>query len=220
MNNKSFAVLTGDLIGYSLTKGVKREKLQNTLKDILNEIEKSFRKQKIKSKFGIYRGDSFQGLIPDPSASLECAIKIKSYLRSSPIKGINTIFDARIAIGIGKIDNIKRNISESDGEAFRLSGPALDELTGQHRIKIKTPYQDLNDEFNLTCHFLDVIINRWTPAQAEVIYYLLNGLNQISIAEALNVSQAAINQRIASANWHTISIALKRFKKLISQKFK
>jgi len=219
MNNQYFSVLTGDLIGYSKLKGHDRENLLDVLKNVLKEIERNQNGYKEKNRFGIFRGDSFQGLITDISKALIYALKIKSRLKSFSLGDSRLEFDARIAVGIGKVDNIKKNISESDGEAFRLSGPALDKMVSQNRLKIVTPDKDLNEEFNLMCLFMDAIINRWTQAQSEVMYYLLDDMNQVTIAEKLKVSQAAINQRIMAADWYVIDAALSRYKKIIIKRF-
>lgn len=219
MAKNIYAVITGDLTGYSKLNKNQREKLISELKDILKQIEKESGNSRQRNRFSLFRGDSFQGIIINPLKAFHYALKIRTRLKMFKLSKININLDARIAIGIGKADIIKQNITESDGEAFRLSGPALDKMTSQQRLKIKTPFTNLNDEFDLICLFTDVILSRWTMNQSEVVYYLLNGYTQKAIADKLKITQAAVNQRTTSANWNVINAALKRYENLISEKF-
>lgn len=208
MQKKIKSVITGDIIGYSKLSPAKRNFTQESLKDFLKD------KDNDSNVFELYRGDSFQGVINKVEAALKYALLIRLKLKSfsfSSEQQRNSLLDARIAIGIGKIDSIKKNVLESDGEAFRNSGPLLDSMVSIERLKIKSPWKEFNSEFELTLNLLDVIVKSLTPSQSEVLLEKLSGHTQQEMAEKLKISQPAVFQRLKAAKWYVIEQTLKRY---------
>jgi DNA-directed RNA polymerase specialized sigma24 family protein len=123
--------------------------------------------------------------------------------------------DARVAIGIGTVDFLPRGRgSEGDGEAFRRSGPVLDEMRYQ-RLSIRTPWPELDAEFQVECALLDALIERWSAEQAQAIVYLIAGWTQEKIAGELRITQPAVRQRLKSAGGSAVQKAIERYKLLI-----
>lgn len=217
VNKKMYAVLTGDLVGSS------RFKIEKQRDEVLLALKESFKKIEsvdiIASNFEIHRGDSFQGVLSKPEEALKTAIILRSNLLSR-FKGKRVRLDARIAIGIGTIDYLPRDhVGEGDGEAFRNSGTELDKMKkGEQRLIIKTPWQDVNDEFQTECVLLDSLIQRWTKEQAEAILYQIHGLKQEEIARILGISQPAVFQRLKTASYWSVQAFLERFKTIIRYK--
>ena len=188
-----------------------------------SELEKSLGND---SKFEIYRGDSFQGIINSPDLALLVALKIKTAINSLHLKGeeTNKAFkreaDLRMAIGIGSYDFKRDSVLESNGEAFQNSGRTLDDMKKENRrLKLKTPNQEVNSEFNTSFYLFDTISDKWSTASAEVIYYLLKGFKETEIADELGISQSAVNQRKKAAGWDAIEVLLDRYQKVITQHF-
>ena len=219
----NYSVITGDVIGSS-TIGMEREQLLSLLKKTFEEITLEF-SEVIEKPFEIFRGDSFQSVVKQPSKALLISTLIRAKLRSLPLTGsktksIENKLDVRIAIGIGKIGFKADRVIESDGEAFKFSGKLLDEITesGQN-LKIKTPWEDVNSELDVECYFIDTIISKWTMEQAEAVYLkLLRSKTQQVIAKKLKISQPAVRKRIFSANLKSIELFLGRFENLIDSK--
>ncbi len=215
--NKIYAVITGDIVK-SGKFGSDREKALKTLKDALNSLG-DFKRKSIGGISDIFRGDSFQIVISEPSFALEIAIYLKAQLLSKTIKG--KIIDVRIAIGIGNIESLNRkNIKESDGEAFRLSGKALDNISKYRRFSIKSGIDELNKQLEFISSSIDSITRRWSPEQAEAILLWLKGNTQISISKKLNISQPAVNQRLQLGGHFTLSESFELFKHLIKTHYK
>ena len=225
-----FAVLTGDI--------VKSRKLpKGEIENVIELVKKTFAdaQKKIlgtKIYFQIYRGDSFQAVISKPELALIIALMLRTRLRSfvprtksrKNIMSKKTVSyaysDARIAIGIGKIENLKkRNILESQGEAFVLSGHLFENIDKKNdRLAIKTIWNDINKELQVETKLADAIISRWTPKTAEAVYlYFTVNKNQSMIARKLQISQPALHKRLVK-NGHIKSIELftERFSELIS----
>src|SRR5688572_7677933 len=160
------AVLTGDVIDSTKLSVSEREKFDKLLHQGLTEIAG-------KNNFEIFRGDSFQVLLTNPDQALKTAIQLRCWLRKQHIyeqsqignsKGKikakaqpitssykKGIIDARLSIGIGSVSYKSKNIKTSDGEAFQLSGRALDNPKNKNaRIMIATPDAALNDHLEVT----------------------------------------------------------------------
>jgi predicted DNA-binding protein YlxM (UPF0122 family) len=213
---KMFAVLTGDLIGSSRFNIEKqRDEVLSILKDSFNKIESP---EITASHFAIHRGDSFQGVLSRPEEALKAAIIIRASLLSKPLEKIR--LDARIAIGMGKIDYLPVDqVGEGDGEAFRYSGMELDKMKkGERNLTIKTPWPEMNEELQTECALLNALIYRWTKEQAEAIKYQIQGYKQEEIAEKLEISQSAVFQRQRNGGAWAVQAFLERFKVMVKYK--
>jgi hypothetical protein len=147
------SILTGDIIN-------SRKNDDNfwlkTLKEILNTFGES------PKYWQIYRSDSFQVEIENCENAFYAALKLKSFLKSTEN------IDVRIGIGIGKKEFNVDKITESNGEAFINSGLAFDNYLKKQTIAIKTPWQELDDEFNIAFDLALLTMDSWTKNSAEV----------------------------------------------------
>ncbi len=197
------AVITGDIINSSSIKD--RNPLIKRLKQEFADLEK------VKSNsFSLYRGDAFQGICL-PNDAFLIYLKIKALL-------MNQKSDVRIAIGIGPVEHMKKNIAESDGTAFRLSGRTLDTLKPENKkFMIKTTSDEINKELELECSMLDALLSNWSVKSSEVIYHVLEDKTQLEIAELVGISQSAVQQRLKTANWPVIELFMNRYKEIVTQ---
>jgi hypothetical protein len=215
--NKIYAVITGDIVK-SGKLGKEREKALKILKEALNSLS-NFKKKAIGGISDIFRGDSFQIVISDPSSALEIAIYIKAQLLSKNIKEKN--IDVRIAIGIGGIESYtSEKIEESDGEAFRLSGYALDNISKYRKLSIRSNIDELNKHLKFISSSIDSITRRWSTEQAEAILLWLKGDTQISISRKLKISQPAVNQRLQLGGHFALSESFELFKHLLNKNYR
>lgn len=212
---KIYAVLTGDVINSSDAKGEEKDKLIHLLKEAFEAVTKKSTAKTSSPSFDIFRGDSFQGVLANPAEALKAALIIRTTLIRNHSKNEKTDWDARIAIGIGSIDYLPENISEGDGPAFRNSGPVLDELKGDYKFAITESSAKYNHEFKTCCAFLDAVINKWTPPQAEMVYQLLLNKTKKEIGKELDISQAAVHYRVKAAGWFAIKEFLTRYETVI-----
>lgn len=208
---KIYAVLTGDLIGYSRFKPKDREKVLWILTAAFGKLPHDM----IASKFHIFRGDSFQGVLSMPDEALLAALIIRSGLISG-FSGKSHRIDTRIAIGLGTIDSLGKIAGEGDGEAFRNSGKGLDSMKkGDHNITALTPWKELNNELRAECALLDALIMRWSKEQAEAVMYHIMGQTQEEIARSLNISQPAVFQRLKTGGMRAVQEFLQRYRETI-----
>lgn len=212
MGKRVCAVLTGDLVDYSKLEDSERLEYVNCLREVLNDLNE------INLKFEIFRGDSFQAILPSSRVALTTALIIRSYIISRKLNSPKKVRpDVRIAIGIGTIEQYNAsNISSSDGEAFRNSGPELDRMDKKRqRIVIKTNRPLANRELKTECVLLDAITSKWRPGQAEAVYYTLSGKNQVEIAAVMDITQGNVSSKLNAANFDAVRVMIDRYEELI-----
>jgi hypothetical protein len=222
------AVITGDLVKSRKIIDADIEKVINSLKKTFDEINHQLLGDK--GSFEIFRGDSFQGLIPQPQLALLVAIIIRAHLRTyEPSFGLRSHLnsgkpilhaysDARIAIGVGTIRYNANKITESQGDAFLKSGNSFDKLSKEkERLAIVTPWENVNSELAVSCTLADALVSRWTASTAEAMYhYLLYGINQKELATRLAITQPAVHKRLAIyGNISSIQAFINRYEELI-----
>lgn len=171
-----------------------------------------------KTNIEIFRGDSFQLKITEPSKAVQIALAIRAIIRANKFKDNNTQWDARIAVGIGTLDFETDTLSTSDGEAYRLSGRGLD-LIGKARLYIETPWEDVNKELMVSTLFADDIVSGWTPKQSRIMFEkLVNNQNQEKIGKILGASQQMVSKTLKAAKEDLFSVYIKRFEDLINER--
>ncbi|TBW29113.1 hypothetical protein [Gramella sp. KN1008] len=217
------AVLSADLLSSTSYSSKLLERVINVLNKEFRKLEKLTEPT---SEFRIYRGDSFQGIVYEPEKALLFALRIKTAINRLHLNDLesNRAFkreaDLRMAIGIGTYDFKRDSILESNGQAFQFSGRSLDEIKKDNRkLKLKTPQEDVNNEFDASFFLFDTLSDKWSTASAEVIYYLLQGFKETEIATELGISQSAVNQRKKAAGWDAIEALLLRYKTVMNQHF-
>jgi predicted XRE-type DNA-binding protein len=127
--------------------------------------------------------------------------------------------DTRIAIGVGDNNYLdEQNVGSSDGQAFRLSGYRLDEMKRtKQNLSVITPWNEFNDEIEIECDLLDVLIDRWTREQAMVVYLSLNHMKQEEISGVLRITQSSVSQRLSRTGFSSLEKTIARFDKKIFQ---
>ena len=206
---ETYAVLTGDIV--KSREISPRSRLIETLKETLETV-----KELHHAKYDLYRGDSFQVVIPSAPAAALVAIIIRSKLKAHSPKTGKT-WDVRISVGIGGITYRGEKITESDGPAFLLSGQGMDELNKQNkRLLIKTPWEQADRSLSLVTRFADDIISNWSQYSAETAFYsLVYHESQSVLAERLGKSQSTINERIATAKLELVKAYIQYVKEYV-----
>ncbi len=216
------AILTCDLINSSKLKKKELELVQQLLqKEFLNS-QKHFKKGT--TYFEIYRGDGFQGIVLDLDNALTIAFLLKSsvkkfaFKREKISKATKSLIDFRMAIGIGEIDGIPKNLKEANGQAFIFSGRTLDAMKSkQQKTSLKTADENIDHEFEVHFKFFDLLTEKWSLAAAEVVYFLLQNMTETEIAQKTGISQSAVNSRKKASGWEAIAKLLIRYKEVVAK---
>jgi hypothetical protein len=205
--NKSYAVLTGDVVGSSKFPARDRKKLIPALKNASRSVRKAFG-DVVPRDIDIFRGDSWQMIVTDPPKAIRVGLYMRAAFKTEWESGKN---DTRIAIGIGKIDFIPAgSISEGDGEAFRRSGTALERMKKNTRMQLALHDKTAEETANVILHLVDTIAMRWTNKQAHAVMGALEGLTQDEIAKRWkqSTSQQNVAKHLSGSGWNGIENAL------------
>lgn len=201
-------IITADIVESTEIQLDIREKLFSQFNDGLNQIKKQF-----SIEYEWYRGDALQVKTTDISLSIRIALLIKLWIKSFE-KETKKSYDIRLSVGIGTIELDKKELSLSDGEAFRISGRNLDSLKSTKQ-SIIIDSNDLNsNSLKAESILLNAIIDNVTPTQSKVLFFKLKGFKEEEIAKQLGLVQSTINQHSNSGNWNAISKYLDYFEKL------
>jgi hypothetical protein len=215
------AVLSGDLVKSRGLEG-RRQEAMDGLAQAIETARNHLAPKQCRLLFsGFYRGDAFQCGLSDPGHSLWTA----AFLRTELIKlrGSGLRVDARLGLGWGAATEWdESNISASDGEAFQLSGKALNSLISgkekYRRFLMLSPWPRHNELFSVISAFLDAMIQRWTPEQAQAISLFLREKGQEEISRILRISQPAVQTRLQTAGHFALTEALDLFSQIIAGK--
>ncbi|MBD0724941.1 transcriptional regulator [Flavobacterium sp. L1I52] len=197
------AVITGDIMGSrKLASAIWLPELKAVLSHYGSEPK----------DWEIYRGDSFQLLVPAEEA-LEIALCIKA-----TIKQFKEI-DVRMAIGVGAVDYLAEKITESNGEAFINSGECFEDLKKQ-TLGLKTPWEPMNATFAVVFPFMLMIADNWTSTSAEILKKAIENpeFNQSQLAESLNrKSQSSISSSLKRAGYEELKNMISFYKQQIQK---
>ena len=174
----AIAVLTGDVVRSSR---LDHDRLRRLLRRVEAGLAAFAGVHPVRPCGGVdvFRGDSWQLAVEDARYALRLAV----YLRAIAIQ--SAVADMRIAIGIGGYDElVPVEISRSTGEAFTLSGQALDGL-GKRRLALAAadPASGLLDAVTV---LVDALIGTWSSKQAGAVRLMIEhpGLSDEQIVKA------------------------------------
>lgn len=194
-----------------------RNRLLETIRKIVDEL--STNNDALKIVF--FRGDSFQILIKAPENAMKIAILLRAGLRSHKSNDLpQKQWDTRLSLGVGFISYDSEYIELSDGEAFQYSGRELDEI-GKRRLIVKTRWENVNEELQVSTAFADMVISSWTIPQSQAAYQkLLYNISQKDIASKFQKSAQTINRSLNTAKVDLIQMYINRYQNLISNSIK
>lgn len=212
------AVITADLIDFTKLTKVDIEQVMA----VLNSFQKELNNYRVNfvQDYVIKRGDSIQVELSNAQDALRVALLLKTALNKislHPIQKNNIKIDARIAIGIGNINNKRDKVNESSGDAYTNSGRTVDMMKKKKRfIFFTSEISNLDEELYVELLLLEEIFSGWKRSSAEVVNFLLIGLSEYEIADKLGITQSAVNQRKKTAGWSGIQALIMRFEQLLS----
>jgi hypothetical protein len=225
------AVISGDIVASTSLPDIGRSRLENDLLQVITILSE----EKLILFGRIIKGDYIECVVSNPEDALRVLLIFKCYVKSlagemnledssSRIK-LFKIYGIKLAIGYGGLSRFDPEKGIIDGEAIYLSGRKINELStfGKQRISLKnslffvSAYSQLNMQFEALFSLLDVLLNKATARQCEVVYYKLLGMKEDQIVQKMNVSQPVINQHSSGAGWNAIELAVNYYSQIIKQ---
>ena len=209
--NPVYAVLTGDIIASGEMPAERLKHVRDALREAAGWVCNSFPRP-VEARLDMYRGDAWQILLSEQDLALRFALGLQAQLHARLEAG------TRIAIGLGQAEEIDPDkVSLSTGEAFTLSGRALEQMTGYFDLTAALPgrAKELGNWVPATCHLCSELVRGWTRRQAEIVGLALihPGDTHEELAGRLDppVTKQAVTAALAGANWRGLQEALKVF---------
>ena len=200
------AVLTGDIVNSTKLVAANEKELLKVLQQVLKPYQ-----------FEFYRGDSFQVYIKQAGEALRIALLCRTAAISIFQKEEDK-FDIRLSIGIGEMSDPVTKLGAAKGEAFVLSGRTFDEIAKTDiMLAITTANTLANEGMQVIADYINAIFSQMTAKQASVIFELLTGQTQQTVADKLKKSKSTINQHVSSGRWAEIEKLLQQYENIINQ---
>jgi hypothetical protein len=197
-------VLTGDLVA---SAGSTPESVDEALRALETAADHVRLWSGHDTHFTRFRGDGWQLYLDAPGLSLAAVLSLFAMLRTR-----RTGLETRIAVGFGTINLLgtgDQGLADASGEAFNLSGRALDDMPRHKRIALAGPTVR---GWHVALFDLAVwIAGRWTPEQAEAVSLALEPREhrtQAEIADILGVTRQAVQARLSGAGWDALAGAV------------
>lgn len=217
--DKLYAVVSGDIVGSSTLRSPDRKALLDQLLE-LSQTLRSWLNDAMPLEISVHSGDSWQFLLTQPGRALSAALFCRAFLRSIDApdeKSPKLKIDARIAIGIGTVDFVPgKNVTEGDGEAFRLSGRLLAEKIPKRRLRFAAANEEATSRWDVVFELIDaIIINEWSAKRALAISGALREEKQEEIGELWQpaISQPTVNRHLEASCWPATERAILEFQK-------
>jgi len=225
VTDKSYAVLTGDLVKSSRLTAAMSKTAMDRLKKLAIEFGEIYPGSLI-GRMDTFRHDSWQVLLDHPALAFRAAVFLRSALKME--SDADTKYDTRVSIGVGGVELVsKRRISDSRGDAFVYSGKGLDVMANQRLALING--EDSSVLWRMLKHgvipLLDGIVSDWTPPEARAVYGSLKGWTQEETAGSWpprsdtgkRPTRQAVGDSLLRAHWGEVDSALHRIESEVTQ---
>jgi len=204
---KEYAVITGDIVDSSKLPKEQRKLLPGLIAKASRDTCKAF-PDSVPFEVDVFRGDGWQLLVNDVVNSLRVGLYFRACLRSAAERGRG--LDTRVAIGVGRVDFVRERVSQGDGEAYRLSGRALEDMPRKQRLWLVLPPGKEAEGLAIVVRLIDVLAQGWTGRQALAVRGALRGWTHEKIAQEwpVSISQQAVTKHLDGAQWPALEAAL------------
>jgi hypothetical protein len=149
------------------------------------------------------------------------ALLLKSYIKSFvPSDGVADSkfkhFGLRLAIGIGELRLIDKDLDMMDGEAIYLSGRALADMQDKtaDSLQIVMSRDVTNGALAVIAMLLNQTINKATRRQCETLFHKLQCKIDAEVAQRMHISRSGANNNLRNMGWEAIERAIRYFEQL------
>ncbi|HER07696.1 MAG TPA: hypothetical protein ENO20_02195 [Bacteroides sp.] len=212
-----YAVIAGELAPGSRVSDEKFSKIPDIIRASFQAVNRMAAEHG-QLKYEIIRMDEFLALSTDPVHSIRSLVMLFSAFRFLSHKELKERLELRICEGIGPVEFAQDHLRESDGTAFRIATEGIKKMKRNQRINVFSGERSLDDELDLTCSFMDILIHEWSDEQAEAMFLNLTGKNQVEISQMLGISQPAVNRRLKAAHFDAVNKFINRYETRLKSK--
>lgn len=225
-----YSVFSGDVIASTSLSKQDKIHVEKELSRLIQELTTHF------DLYGrVIKGDYLECALPFAAHGLAATLATKAFVKTIDVDDkaysdkrnrvrLFQSYGIRVALSYGELSRFSAKDGVMDGEAIYLSGRAISGSSthDKERVVIKNTlfFESKNKELTKNMApimaLLDVLLNKATSRQCEVVYHKLLGKSEDEIAELLGINQSVVNQHSTSVGWNAIEQAVSYFYQTIS----
>lgn len=168
----------------------------------------------------IVRGDSVECVLEHPEDALEVAMILKTWVKAYGPKAKDSSrsfgkYGLRLAIGIGDMKTVDRQLDMMDGEAIYRSGRSLDGLRGRSKYSTAISMADESCEsaIQVMLLFANQLLNSATARKCETLCQRILAKDAQAAAQNMGISVSGLNQTLKDLGWTAFDQMLQYYRK-------
>lgn len=213
-----YAAISADIVSSTSLSKEAMIQLNERLRKCLSALESRYR-----GFWGrVVRGDSIECIMSTPENAFEVALILKTLVKSfDPGNSVElktfSRYGLRVAVGIGEMKTIDRDLDMMDGDAIYRSGRALSQMKGRDKYSFVISMADKDAEAALRVIFtlVNQLLNNATARKCETIYERILVSDTNKTAERMGISVSGVNQTLKDVGWVAIEQAIAYYRKII-----
>lgn len=216
-----FATISADIVSSSSLTRESMIILNESLRKCIEVLETRY-----SGLWGrIVRGDSIELVMEHPEDALEVALILKTWVKAygpktkSDQSKVFEKYGLRLAIGIGEMKTVDRNLDMMDGDAIYRSGRSLDKLKGWSKYSMTISMADEARESSIEVMLLLVnqLLNGATARKCETLCQRILSGDAQAAATRMGITVSGLNQTMNVVGWTAIEQMLIYYRKTISE---
>lgn len=215
-----YAAISADVVSSTSLSRESMIELNEKLKKCLRILETRYQ-----GFWGrIVRGDSIECIMSRAEDAFEVALILKTWVKSFEPRGIHDAkrfnrYGLRIAIGIGDMKTIDRDLDMMDGDAIYRSGRAMNRLVGRAKYSFTISMTDSEHEqaLQVILTLVNQLLNNATARKCETLCERILSSDTSQTAERMGISVSGVNQTLKDLGWNAIEQAVLYYRKTTSK---
>ena len=225
-----YSVISGDIVSSSSLDSEDKQILETHLESLMDDLHEHF-----ESYGRLIKGDYIECGIPNAANALRACLAIKSYVKTISISERSLSknkkrarlfkeYGVRLAIGYGELERYDPINGVMDGEAIYYAGRKINSISthDKERVVIQNTLfchsknEEMNKKWTAMLGLLDVLLNKATQRQCEVVYLKLMGHSEDVISKKLGIDQSVVNRHSTNVGWNAIESAVIYFEESLT----
>lgn len=214
-----YASISADIVSSTSLTIQSMIELNDYIKEIIRILESRYN-----GFWGrIVRGDTIECVLERPETAFEIAIILKSWVKGFKPSGHVDYprfskYGLRLAIGIGEMNIVERDLDMMDGDAIYRSGRSLDKLKGRSKysMTISMSQEEYEEPLNIILSLVNQILNNATSRKCLTLCERILSATSNEAADKMGITVSGVNQTLNELGWSNIKQAIKFYHKTIS----
>ena len=214
-----YAAISADIVSSTSLSRDSMIGLHERLKEYLAAMENRY-----EGFWGrIVRGDSVECILPHPEDAFEAAILLKAWVKAfEPGEGDRSKrfnrYGLRVAVGIGEMKTVDRELDMMDGDAIYRSGRALNRLVGRakYAFAVSMENEEVEQALQVIGTLVNHLLNNASARKCETLCTRILSADSGEAATRMGISVSGVNQTLKDLGWNAIEQAVAYYRRIIS----